>query len=191
MKALTGAVALFLALQCLGASEKHTLKTVSMKIEGTSTLHDWTTKVNTVRANGDFTVQNDQLIEVVSMWVQADAKSIVSEKGDDMDEKIYEALKAEEHPTITFNLSTVKSITKTGSEWIVETKGDLTIAGNKQSIDLTVKASIIESGVVRFTGTKKIKMSQFNIDRPSAMLGLIKSGDEVVITFDVSMKKNS
>lgn len=183
--------ALLLAFLSLGASEKHVLKAVSMKIDGTSTLHDWTTSVNLVKASGDFTIENGQLIAVASMWVQANVKSIVSEKGEDMDKKIYEALEAEEHPTITYNLLSVKSVTKQGSEWMVETKGDLTIAGNKNLIDLTVRASVIGNDDVRFTGTKKIKMSQFNIDRPSAMLGLMKAGDEVTITFDVTMKKSS
>lgn len=191
MKSLMITTAFLLAFLILGASEKHELKAVSMRIDGTSTLHDWTTSVNTVKASGDFTVENGQLIAVASMWVQANVKSIVSEKGEDMDEKIYEALEAEEHPTITYNLLSVKSLTKQGTEWLVETKGELTIAGNKKPIELTVRASVIANDDVRFMGTKKILMSQFNIDRPSAMLGLMKAGDEVTITFDVTMKKSS
>jgi len=179
-----------LAILTVNASEKHAMKACTMKIDGTSTFHDWTTPVNNVKANGDFTLENGQLTQVTAMWVQAEVKSIKSEKGEDMDEKIHEALKAEDHPNITYNMSSVKSITKSGSDWVVETVGDLTMAGTKKQIEMTVKASVSGNGDVRFVGSKKIKMSQWKIKRPSAMLGTIKAGDDVTVTFDVTMKKS-
>ena len=180
---------LSLALMSVNASEKHSLKSCTMKIDGTSTLHDWTTPVNTVKANGDFKIEGGQLTQVTAMWVQADVKSIKSEKGEDMEEKIYETLEADDHPTITYNLTTVKSMTKQGNDWVLETTGDLTLAGKKKPIDMTVKASV-NGNEVRFVGSKKIKFSFYKISRPSAMLGMIKAGDEVTITFDVTMKQN-
>ncbi|MCX6139506.1 MAG: YceI family protein [Candidatus Kapabacteria bacterium] len=112
-------------------------RAATMKIDGTSTLHDWTTPVGKVKAKGDLTVVNGELKSVNAMWVQADVLSIKSEKGEDMDEKIYEALKSEKNPKITFNMTSMKSITKPGAEYVVETTGDMTIAGTTKKIDLT------------------------------------------------------
>jgi hypothetical protein len=32
-------------------------------------------------------------------------------------------------------------------------------------------------------------MTEFNMERPSAMLGMIKAGDEVTITFELTLKR--
>ncbi len=184
---------LVLAVLCAASvaafADKYGERTVSMKIDGTSTLHDWTTPVNKVVARGDLTVANGELQSVNSMWVQADVLSIKSEKGEDMDEKIYEALKSEDHPKITYNMTQMKSIKKVGNEWVVETAGDMTIAGKTKKVDLTVKGTVQANGDVVFTGAIDLVMTQYDMDRPSAMLGMIKAGDKVKVSFTLTMKK--
>lgn len=161
-----------------------------MTISGTSTLHDWEAPVNKVYAKGDVTLNNNELQSVNSMYVEAEIKSIKSAKGESMDDKIYDALDADKYYKITYNLSKVKSIEKSGSEWNVNTSGNLTISGVTQSIDMTVKAKVLPNGDVEFNGSKKIKMSNYKVDPPSAMLGMIKCGDEVTVSFAVTLKKN-
>jgi opacity protein-like surface antigen len=173
----------------LSAAETFVQKTCSMKVDGTSTLHDWTSTVNTVRAKGDVTMQDGNLTAVNTMWVQADVKSIRSEKGSDMDDKIYEALKSNKNPTITFNLTSVRNIRQEGNLWVVDAVGDLIIAGTKKQVPLTVKATVLAGGELKFTGSKSVKMTEFNMERPSAMLGMIKAGDEVTITFELTLKR--
>ncbi len=171
------------------AGEVYVQKSCSMKIDGTSTLHDWSCPVNVVRAKGEIDINNGTLNSIGSMWVQADVLSIKSEKGNDMDTKIYEALKSEQHKFITFNLTSVKAVLPDGNGWKVEVLGDLTIAGSKKNVPLSVSATVLPTGEVRFSGTKTVKMTDFGMDRPSAMLGMIKAGDAVTITFDLLLKK--
>ena len=170
-------------------AEKFVSASHTMKINGTSTLHDWEAPAKTLSANGDLTLANGDLQAIASLSVVCQSKSIQSTKGESMDEKIYDALKADDFPTINFTLSKVKSITKTAEGWTVETTGNLTIAGSTQAIDMTVKAVLKADGQIVFSGKKAIKLSQFNIERPSAMLGVIKCGDDITLTFDLTMKK--
>ena len=173
------------------AGEKYTEKSVDMKIDGTSTLHDWTAPVGKVKAVADLTVSDGALTEVKAMWVQADVTSIKSEKGEDMDEKIYEALKVEDgHKTITYNLSKVKSITKSGNVFKIKALGSLTIAGHKKdNVPMIVTAEVKGNGDVVFKGSQKLTMTQYDMETPSAMLGMITAGDDVTVTFTLTVKK--
>jgi len=192
MKSLALVLALIVALGAtsVAKADKYDDKATLMKVEGTSTLHDWDCPVNSVKAKGDLTINNGELQSVNAMWVQADVKSIKSEKGEDMEEKIYDALKAEENPKITFSMISMKSIKKQGSEYLVETDGNMTIAGATKKIDLLVKGAIQPNGDVIFTGSTKIIMTQYGMERPSAMLGMIKCGDAIVVSFTLTLKKS-
>lgn len=170
-------------------ADKYGDKAHKMVIHGTSTLHDWEAPLNTMKARADFSVVGTELTGLTSFWVECDVMSIKSEKGESMDEKIYEALKSEENPKIVYNLSQVKSLTKKGSDFVLETVGTLKVAGKTVTIDMTVTAKVNANGEVMFSAEKKLKMSQFDMDRPSAMLGVIKAGDDVSVSFDVTMKK--
>ncbi|MBS1560201.1 MAG: YceI family protein [Bacteroidetes bacterium] len=170
-------------------ADKYGDKSHKMVINGTSTLHDWEAPLNNMKARADFSVVGTELTGLTSFWVECDVTSIKSEKGESMDEKIYEALKSEDNPKIVYNLSQVKSLTKKGSDFVLETVGTLKVAGKTVTIDMTVTAKVNANGEVMFSAEKKLKMSQFDMDRPSAMLGVIKAGDDVTVSFDVTMKK--
>ena len=83
-----------------------------MTITGTSTLHDWTSKVNEI--NGDFVFKNEikdkklpksgSLVEQIKMVIPV--LSIESPRGSTMDKKTYNALKSEEHPNHCFRQAT-------------------------------------------------------------------------------------
>lgn len=169
-------------------AEKYSSKSHSMMINGTSTLHDWKTPVKTVSAQGDITLSNTDLQTISSLYFEAISKSIKSEK-ESMDEKIYDALKADSYDKITYKLTKVNSIKKVGNEFEINSSGQLSIAGSTQQCDMIVKAKVLPTGEIQFDGSKDIKLSQFGIERPSAMLGTIKCGDDLKITFSLVMKK--
>lgn len=170
--------------------DAYSLKSHSMKIDGTSTFHDWMTPVEKVKAKADITVSGSDITEIKAMWMQADVMSITSDKGETMVEKIQEAFKVEEgHKSITFNLTSVKEIKKNGNTFTIVADGNLSMAGSKKPITLTVTGTVKDGDVV-FTGEHKLKMTTWGMERPTAMLGTIKCADEVKISFSVTMKKS-
>ncbi len=182
--------AVILTMFCVTAvhAETYQSKGHKVSVSGTSTLHDWECPANKLYSKGDLTINNGDLQAVNSLWVEVEVKSIKSEK-EAMDEKIYEALKADNAPKITFQLLKTKSIEKKGSEWVITANGTLTVAGNAQNVDLQVTAKIMPNGEVHFQGSKKMKMTTFKVDPPTAMWGVIKSGDDITVSFEMTMKK--
>ncbi len=169
-------------------AEKFSSKSCKMSVSGTSTLHDWSCPASRVSSNADITVNAGEIQAVNSLWLEVDVKSIKSEK-EAMDEKIYEALKADAHQKITFQLLKTKSIEKKGNDFSIVANGTMTVAGNAQNVDLTVTGKILANGDLEFSGVKKMKMTTFKVDPPSAMWGVVKSGDDISVNFTLVMKK--
>src|SRR5262245_23062058 len=84
----------FLSLATI-AQTAYSLKTHKVSVEGTSSLHDWTSEVSKVDWSGKITLQGNALKAVQDVTVTIAVKSIKSEKGGMMDDKTYEAFKEE------------------------------------------------------------------------------------------------
>lgn len=191
MKARIWSVLLALTTMSMVAvgGDAYSLKSHSMKIDGTSTFHDWVTPVEKMKAKADLTVSGSDITEIKAIWVQCDVMSITSDKGETMVEKIQEAFKVQEgHKSITFNLTSIKELKKSGNSYTIVADGNLSMAGSKKPVTLTVTGTVKDGDVV-FTGEHKLKMTTWGMERPTAMLGTIKCADEVKITFSITLKK--
>ena len=103
-----------------------------------------------------------------------------------MDKKIYSALDEDKHPQILFNLAEITTM----SEDSISAKGILNIAGKDREIVLKASYSIAIDQSLIISGTKKLLMTDFGVKPPKAMLGTLKTGDEVEIVFNVILSKN-
>lgn len=85
-----------------------------------------------------------------------------------------------------FELNEAFAVTEADADSIeVTTDGFLMIAGQTRRIQLTQYASVLDDGSVIFRGSIPISMKDYNIKRPSALLGTIKAGNDVVIYFEL------
>lgn len=182
-------IILLLALGYLQAQETYQLRTAEISISGTSSLHDWTSQTTKLTASGDLTVENGNLVDIPNLKVNIPVTTITSEKGKIMDNKTYKALLSDEHPNITFKLQEVQSIDTNGNDVNLKAKGLLTIAGKTKTIQLAVKAKADGKGGFQFTGSKALKMTDFGIDPPTALLGTLKTGDDITVAFNISLAK--
>jgi polyisoprenoid-binding protein YceI len=99
-----------------------------------------------------------------------------------MDTKTHDAFNSEKFPFIIFTLRSEKINTATLT---VNLKGTLEMAGTTNPIDLDASYKILPGGDLQVIGNKKVKMTEFNMDPPKAMMGTIKAGDEVTISFNI------
>jgi polyisoprenoid-binding protein YceI len=164
------------------------VKSYQLKVSGTSSLHEWESTAEKLDAKGSFVVTNNTLTDIKEVIVRIPVTAIKSTKGKMMDNKTYEAFKHEKNPNIVFTL-TGKTI-NTASQSINVT-GNLTMAGVTKSIDMNVKYKLLPGGELQVTGSKKLVMTQFKMDPPTAMMGTIKVGDEVTVTFDVVLSQGA
>lgn len=170
----------------------------TMTISGTSTIHDWTSKVNEI--NGTY-VLKESIAEkklpksgsiVESVKIEIPVLSIESPRGATMDNKTYNALKSEEHPNIIFEVSQdqIKSITDPKAETFqLDVTGNLTIAGNTKEVSLTLDGQKVNENTLKFKGSIPIDMVTYNVEPPTAMFGQIKTGKDVTIDFELTLVK--
>jgi len=158
-------------------------------LKGTSTLHDYECKSTIL--NG--VIEIDTLMRsFTSIEVVIPVKSIHSESSS-MDDNMYEALKAEKYSDIKFSLlhsETAREVNLIRSDSTLQLRGTLTIAGKEQLIDLPVKIMKNNNDIITVRGTKKLLMTDYGIKPPTFMLGVLKTGNEVAVEFEVCLKRS-
>lgn len=105
-----------------------------------------------------------------------------------MNKDLKEALNSDEFPEITFTLKNATALTipeniEDGFE--LEVEGSLTVAGVTREIKFQSQGYYMDDGRIRAIGNKSIKMSDFNVEPPTALLGLVKAEDELNVRFDL------
>jgi polyisoprenoid-binding protein YceI len=157
-----------------------------LTVEGTSTVHDWEVEATEFNAETSLQVNQNSVEKVSSVLFTTPAEGLKSGKGI-MDNKIKDALKTKKHPEIKFLLKENEAIN--GEKGTIS--GILTIAGQTREVDVTVNFDARNPQKLGVTGEVPLKMSDFNIEQPTAMLGTIKTGDEVVVKFDLEFLRSN
>jgi polyisoprenoid-binding protein YceI len=173
----------FISINHFGYSQK-TFKLEgkpALAVSGTSSLHDWSMPSTTATGTLIATEAAGKLDDIKSLTVEMPAESIKSGKKG-MDKKAYEALKTESHKTVKFDL---KSASKSGDVWTLT--GTFTIAGTTKTVSLKAKETSA-NGTHGLSGSYSFKLSDYNITPPTALMGTVKTGNDVKITFDVKFK---
>lgn len=177
----------FLALTSLVTSLPTVAQTVykplassKMIITGTSTLHDWESEATSITGTAKIRLDNEHDIIIDDLNVTVPVTSIKSGK-DSMDKNTYNALQYEDHPSISFSLL---DYTLEGEDKI-KAIGKLTIAGYTKNVEMTATYQVLNENKVKFSGELPIDMTDFKIEPPTAILGTIKTGKDVIIKYDV------
>ena len=171
-----------------------------VSVEGTSTIHDWTVEGAVVA--GSFEVESafltDKSLKSVAclntkgqapkVEVTIPIRSLKSGK-EKMDEIMQEAMNSKEFGQIKYKVTemTVKgAVPDSGTPVKFSTKGNLSMSGATNSVDMEVTMERLEGDKIKFTGSKVVKMTDFKITPPAPKIALnmIKTGDEVTVKFD-------
>ena len=164
------------------AQETYNLSKESvMKINGSSTIHDWTVTANSMKGSMKMVAG-----ALNNLLFQVEVAHIKSERGAAMDKKMHAALKVEEHPEVSFKFKEIKK--DAGSENSFHIIGMLNIAGTEKEVDIASEFQAVGGNYV-FKGNKEIKLQDFNMEPPTAMFGQIIVGDNVTIDFDLVFTK--
>ena len=155
------------------------LSSSEMSVKGTSTLHDWESTVDVFEASAQ--VDGNSLKNVA---FKAQVESIKSGKSG-MDKNTYKALMSDKYPEILFSADDLKM---SGSE--ITGTGRLTIASTTQSIPVNLSFETWAEGTYTIFGNIDLKMTDYGIDPPRAMMGTVRTGDDITISFELSMTTN-
>ena len=169
----------------IGQVKYHAKDDLNLLVSGTSTLHDWDMKEAKGECNAVFTFNPaGQITGLSSLSFVAPAEGLKSEHSG-MDKNAYKALKTTANPNISFSLTSAT----VGTDGVIKCQGKLTIAGVTQNTDLIGNYKINADKSITVMGKKNISMKDFKMEPPTFMMGTIKTGNDIVLKFDVSLRK--
>ena len=172
------------------------LGTARLTIAGTSNIHDYTASTSAIRltrvqlatlpAGADLLDVALKPGVVEAFEISIPAASLASKK-DGLDKNMHAALKAAEHPEITFKLLRFEDrpAPATGLRAI----GVLRVAGVDRQVTIDI-ATERKGGALLVKGTLALLMTDFGIAPPKAMMGMLKTDPKVTITFEVAVASN-
>lgn len=172
----------FLGITSIASAQKnYNLDNKStFSVLGTSTLHDWEMKSGSGTGVANLIITNSKLTEIESLSVTLLAESIKSEKKS-MDKVAYETLKTDKQKNIKYVLKSAEKVNET--TW--ELTGTYTIAGVSKILKTTVKTTVTKDGV-NMQGSNKITFTDFGMKSPTALLGTIKTGQDLTLKFNLN-----
>ncbi|TCN72205.1 YceI family protein [Acetobacteroides hydrogenigenes] len=180
---------LILCTQSAFAQVRYTIKTQKVEIVGTSNIHDWTASVGKLSGISDFYVENNTITGIKSAVVDVDANSLAGSKGSIMDKKIKECFDSENYPRIKFVLSKINGVQTSGNVSTINLTGNITIKTTTIPVDFVVKATTQGNGDIEVRTSRRIKMSDFNLKPPTALLGTLKTANDVTLNIYLLLKK--
>lgn len=154
-----------------------------INVHGTSNVHDWDMKPTKV--TGELGINSSKQISAIAIKVEV--KSLKSGNGI-MDGKTYDAFDYKKNPYIVFLLTDASQAKLTENDAEITLTGNLTFAGATRKISIKAIGKITKSGDYQLKGSVPLKMTDFKMKPPTAMLGTMKTGDAVTVKFDVTFK---
>jgi len=161
-----------------------------LSFEGTSTLHAFHCKTTKLQAmvKVDAAYSEARLSELrrplKTFEVVIPVKSLTcGSKG--LENNMRKTLKADLYPDIRYELSTyqIPSTSLTDNGFTLQTIGKVTVAGKQNTIEMPIKAERLPDGNARATATQSLQMTDFGIKPPVFMLGTLKTGNKITVSF--------
>jgi polyisoprenoid-binding protein YceI len=157
-----------------------------ISVEGTSTVHDWSCEVESF--SGQVTMDrsaDDPLDNVTGTSLTIPVAEMECGRNT-MNRKLREAFKADDHPDLSFTAEkiTVKN-DESGAPSTLSVPGNLTMAGVTRSIEVSARGEQTSDGHLKFTGQHELNMTTYDMDPPTAMFGTIRTGEDVVVQFEI------
>ena len=161
-----------------------------MKIDGTSTLHDWTVECGVIggfmELDATFPAGSATPSAVTPrVEVSIPVRQLKSGKKS-MDSVMHDAMKQEKFPKIEYKMIGLKP--KAGTAGQFDATGALTIAGVTKTNTRAVTIARADGNKLKVTGGTAFKMTEFGIKPPSpdvpGLSALIKTGDDVKLSFE-------
>lgn len=167
-------------------ADNFSIQQSTFSISGKCTLKNWEIISKAAWGEGEITMDNNKIPKVNSFKIIIPANSFESESYT-MNNHAKEALKTKKNPNIVFILKKIEQMVVQGDKTRMRISGDLTVAGITKPITLNANVSPSDNGLL-FQGKHALKMSDFEIEPPTFILGGIKTQDDVMVSFRVYVK---
>ena len=137
----------------------------SVKVLGSSNVHDWTMAAQNPVCEAEFSVVAGDVKTIKSLNFSVDAKALKSEHSS-MDDRTYKTIKADEFPKIVFKLTSATVTQGAKDKFTISATGNLTIAGNvavavneTNNLSTATNDLVVVGGSLTKTGTGTLKVT--------------------------------
>ena len=159
-----------------------------MWVEGTSTLHDWACYATEIDGSIELDAPVDAVPSVTRAQVTVPIGTMDCHNGT-MDGKLKKALKEKDNPNLLFELDTVTVPTMAPADsFEVATSGYMMIGGMTRQIEISQYMTRMDDGRVMFRGSFPVSMKDYSVKPPSALLGTIKTGNDVTVFYELVLE---
>ena len=155
-------------------------------IEGDSSAHAWKCQASGFDGAGEAQSSEEVAGSLSAFEIGVPVRGI-SCGHDSMDEKLRDALKADKFARIDFTFTS--AALQPGAPKL-KLIGKLAIAGVEKNVTTVVAVSKAGGNIWTASGAVHFKMSDFGVEPPSAMLGLMKTADPITIRFELKILAN-
>ena len=181
IKTIITSMVLFAMTLSANAQKNYTLDVkTNFSVLGTSTLHDWEMKSDSKTGTANLTVTDSKVTDINSIDITLPSESIKSDKTS-MDKVAYETLKTDKFKNIKYVLKSAEKVNE--STWNLT--GTYTIAGVSKVLKTQVRTTVT-NGVITMQGSNKITFAEFGMKSPTALLGTIKTGQDLILKFNLN-----
>ncbi len=181
-------VTAFSLIGILGAVPAAAQSTGTLSVSGTSTVKAWTctstqfeVKALPATAAPSKVLAGEKAIDAVTGKFPVASLDCKNGK---MNEHMLNTLKAKANPAVLFELLSY-DIERATPGATVQARGKLTIAGSTQPVEMKVTVTEAPGGGLRVRGEREFMLTAFGMKPPSLMLGTMKVGDKVKVSYDI------
>ncbi len=140
------------------------------------------------RASSYDTLVSSQELEDADVDVEVDIEVESFDCGKRrMNRDLYETLLSDKHPYISFEYKDLESMTYDDSQDLYDlvVKGYLTVAGHTKEIEFPMQALMLEDETLKATGQTELRMTDYNVEPPRALLGMVRVDDLLRVHFEI------
>lgn len=108
-----------------------------------------------------------------------------------MERDMYRALRADQNPAIEFRFASLASGVDhdiDAGRYRATIDGVLTLAGAKRTVKIPVEAQRVARDSFRLRARLPLRMTDFRITPPTALFGMVKAKDDLVVQFDLYLQ---
>jgi hypothetical protein len=111
-----------------------------------------------------------------------------------MERDMSQALKADRHPVIDFQFTELRGNVNhdlDSGNYQATIAGQLVLAGSTREVEVLVTAERLARDRFRIRAELPLRMTDFGIQPPTALFGMVKAKNELLVRFDLTLKATS
>lgn len=197
-----------LALEPTGSTQVHILPASGVELLGSSNLGAWACRKGRIEGKIEVAAPTEAVLETVDRAGTQEAKQTASKipsprfrlripissfscGNRTMERDLHNTLSADRHPAIVYEFERLGGLVAADAErrhFDLVAIGDLALAGSERALEVRARADRNGPRNFRISGELPVRMTDFGIRPPTALFGLVRAKDQLIVRFDLRLE---